>query len=314
MTRGYILHPPTETKARQWTAALKAASISCQLDRDPEKPERSVILIPERAIDAATQELACYEASNCNWPPGPDKISQAGGSRGLSPLKKEINEFLPVIAAGLLLPAWHITLHLQNRSDAFTLLGAATRHLMIDQGEWWRAVTALTLHVDASHVTGNTVWGILLGCGLALQIGAGGALLLGLLSGIGGNLLATWIGEAPRSAIGASTAVLGLVGLLAGLRFLQKIREPVNSASATGLRRQSWRALVAGLAGLAIFGSAEHTDLTGHLAGFVCGILLSPIALWINKNPSRQSRQLFMLTGYILILAAAWLTAISHLE
>ncbi len=308
MTNTYIFRPPNERKARQWTAALRAASIPCGWRRG-KQGQGSVIEVSQQVVDRATEELAAYETANCGWPPEAEPPASPKESSEI-PLKAwQTSEISTVIAAGLLLPLWHFLLYYQGRDDSFRQLGAAS-HLIFEQGEWYRALTALTLHVDGGHLLSNTVWGILLGCGLALQIGGGGALLLGLLSGAGGNLLAAAVVPAPRSAVGASTAVLGLIGILAGLSFLQKIRASSGSQPYPGYRRRAWQAVVAGLAGLAILGSAEHTDLLGHLAGFLCGLLLAPAAYRTSQNGTGQRCQMLMLAVYITLLAAAWLTAL----
>lgn len=309
MVRGYIFHPPNETKARQWAAALQAAGIPCSMRHDQDGA--TTLLVFARHIDAATSELAWYETVNCDWPPAPAEHMDGAARRKRRVQTSMHNELLPVILCGLLLPLWHLILTVQERAEAFTRIGAADRTMIIVRGQWWRAITALTLHVDAAHVAGNSVWGILLGCVLAMQTGAGGALLLGLFSGFGGNLLAAAIVQEPRSAIGASTAVLGLVGLLTGLRFLQTLFEFTPRGAGSGIfSRRSWPALIAGLAALAILGSAQHTDLIGHLAGFLTGLALSPIALLVARHRRRTGWQLLMLTVFITLLAAGWLMGI----
>jgi hypothetical protein len=40
-------------------------------------------------------------------------------------------------------------------------------------GEWWRAVTALTLHVDQEHLLGNLMFGVFAGIGAGRLLGPG---------------------------------------------------------------------------------------------------------------------------------------------
>ncbi len=56
------------------------------------------------------------------------------------------------------------------------------------RGEWWRAVTALTLHADAGHAVGNAVLGGLLLALLARSLGPGVASALLLAAGVAGTL------------------------------------------------------------------------------------------------------------------------------
>src|SRR2546430_9329762 len=50
-------------------------------------------------------------------------------------------------------------------------------------GEWWRAVTALTLHADAPHLLGNALASALLVTAVCQQLGPGVGLWLVLLAG-----------------------------------------------------------------------------------------------------------------------------------
>src|SRR5207248_1995931 len=57
------------------------------------------------------------------------------------------------------------------------------------RGDWWRAVTALTLHIDAAHAGGNALAGAIALSALAHRLGPAPAAWLALLSGILGNAL-----------------------------------------------------------------------------------------------------------------------------
>jgi len=74
-----------------------------------------------------------------------------------------------------------------------------TRADLIRQGEWWRAVTALTLHADASHLIGNMIVGGLFGWFAAELIGVGLAWLSIVLAGAAGNWSTPRSGHRPPS-------------------------------------------------------------------------------------------------------------------
>ena len=63
----------------------------------------------------------------------------------------------------------------------------------IVHGQWWRAVTALTLHSDISHVTGNAVAFLVFLSALGRWLGGGLALFATLLAGTVGNLTTAYI-------------------------------------------------------------------------------------------------------------------------
>src|SRR5229473_563190 len=98
-------------------------------------------------------------------------------------------------------------------------VGAASARLIVG-GEPWRAVTALTLHVNAVHVAGNALATAVLLPAIVQRLGPGGALWPVLLAGTAGNMLAALVYDSRHVAVGASTAIFGALGILAALRLL----------------------------------------------------------------------------------------------
>jgi membrane associated rhomboid family serine protease len=160
------------------------------------------------------------------------------------------------------------------------------------------------LHADGVHLVGNMVGIALFGtavCGIA---GYGVGWLMILSTGILGNLLNAALMKAGHNSIGASTAIFGAIGILAGHQFYKRYRIP-------GKRVKAWLPLAGGLALLGLLGSGEHSDLTAHLFGFISGICLG--ILYALKFRRRQEKSvqrycLFLLFG---ILFFSWLTAFS---
>ena len=183
--------------------------------------------------------------------------------------------------------------------------GAAQAGMIID-GEWWRAVTALTLHVDASHLLGNLVFGSVFLLLLAQRTGAGAAWLFMIAAGAAGNVVNAVLQPAAHSSIGASTAIFAGLGLLTALR-----QGGARRAQGIGLRQ--WAPLAAGVTLLAFLGfSGERTDILAHVLGFAAGVGAGlglarfPIQTW----PADRAMQ--WTTGAIAggVLAAAWLAAV----
>ena len=161
------------------------------------------------------------------------------------------------------------------------------------RGDWWRGVTALTLHADAGHVAGNAVLGGLLLALLARSVGPGMASALMLLSGVGGTFAAAGFLRHDFVSIGASTAVFGAIGSLAAL--------PRQG-------RRAWMALGGGIALLAFLGTSKHADLAGHLCGFVCGVLAGKAVSLLPPLRNRAAQaSLALVTASVP--AAAWFAA-----
>src|SRR5262249_4043276 len=91
----------------------------------------------------------------------------------------------------------------------------------IVKGQVWRTVTALTLHADATHLPGNVAAIALLGTAVCRLLGPGLGTWLMLISGAAGNAFTAWLREPSHSSVGASTAIFGAVGILAGLAFVR---------------------------------------------------------------------------------------------
>src|SRR5262249_36491518 len=83
-------------------------------------------------------------------------------------------------------------------------------------GEWWRAVTALTLHANAAHLLGNVSVGLVVTTAVCRLVGPGLGSALVLATGVAGNLLAAVVRRTASSSVGASTALFGAVGILSG--------------------------------------------------------------------------------------------------
>lgn len=168
-------------------------------------------------------------------------------------------------------------------------------------GEWWRAITALTLHADLAHLGANLGFGALFG-GLAGRLyGAGAGWLLILMAAVAANLANGAVMPVGRVSLGASTAVFAALGALAVHRWPAATRR-----ARAGLRGGS---VVAALVLLALLGTGDaHTDVTAHALGFAAGALL---ALPLRRYaPTGGRLQRVAGTAAMLIVAAGWAVAL----
>src|SRR5882757_8863022 len=176
-------------------------------------------------------------------------------------------------------------------------------------GEWWRAVTALTLHLDQEHLLGNLLFGVGIGVLAGRMFGPGLAWLSILLSGAAGNSIDMLVSPPWHRAVGASTAVFAALGLLAGFGWGQRLNLRAR-------RLYRWAPLFAGVCLLALLGAGnEHVDVLGHVLGFVSGTVLG----WTFARagmPRSRGIAFQMATGAIalFLLCAAWLQALRHLR
>ncbi len=175
---------------------------------------------------------------------------------------------------------------------------------LIRNGEWWRTITALTLHSGVRHLAGNIVFGILFGLMAGRLLGSGVAWLGVVVASSAANFLNTSLLESTHRAIGASTAVFAALGLVAGFvwraRLMAQDRWPFRLGP-----------IVGGIALLAYTGTGDaNTDIGAHLAGFVCGFLAGVILTLASRFLAQRTLQLTSGIVAILIIVYAWIVAL----
>ena len=174
---------------------------------------------------------------------------------------------------------------------------------LIRQGEWWRTLTALTLHSGLRHLAGNIGFGALFGILAGRLFGSGLTWLCVVVASGFANTLNTLLLASDHKAIGASTAVFAALGLIAGFVWRAKLMAQDRWAYRLG-------PIVGGLALLAYTGTGgPNTDIGAHLAGFVCGFGSGTLLTLLPKIPSSRQFQLFFGTSAVAALTIAWAVA-----
>jgi rhomboid protease GluP len=189
------------------------------------------------------------------------------------------------------------------RLDAFDV--GALDAGRVKSGEWWRAWTALTLHVDAAHLAANLGAGVWFGYLAGRQLGSGTTWLLAVVGAGLANMLEALLGPSSHRAVGASTAVFTVLGAMAAYTWRDRFSYPQRWA-------RRWGPLVAGVLLLGWMGSeGEHTDVVAHVAGFVVGTVLGVIAAlpWPRRVLARVPQRLAG-GAAAAIIAIAWIFAL----
>lgn len=176
---------------------------------------------------------------------------------------------------------------------------------MIRDGQWYRTVTALCLHVDLYHLLANLVFGSLFGLFAGQMLGSGLAWVSILMAGAMGNLLNAWVHRPDHTSVGASTAVFATLGIVAACSWKQR-----SNLKESKLAR--WAPLVGAVVLLSYLGTGGvRTDVAAHVMGFLSGTLLGGI---YGKLGSRMvlGRGMQVLLGLVAVtmLALAWAIAL----
>ncbi len=140
-------------------------------------------------------------------------------------------------------------------------------------GAWWQPLTAMFLHDPSSiiHLLFNMLGLAVVGAFVESKLGTLKFAIAYFASGIGSMgllaLLAMWVGSGTMSAIGASGAIMGMVGVM-GAIYWKGWRNGDRVA-------KQWLRSIALIVGLQTAFDAlnPNVSMTGHLAGLVVGAL-----------------------------------------
>src|SRR5919198_538201 len=224
--------------------------------------------------------------------------------RRSAPAGEEAPEYGPTYAGilvAVLLVAFYGVTGPADPGGAWARAGSASAELIV-RGQTWRAVTALTLHANPAHLAGNAVACAVFVTAAARALGPGLGGWLVLAAGAGGNVLNALLHRTHHSAVGASTAVFGAIGVLGGLQFGRKRR-----------RRGAWLPVAGSLALLAMLGSDREADIVAHLFGLVVGGALGALAALLVARPPGRPAQWALACGALATVAGSWLVALRAL-
>ena len=271
-------------QAEEWALVLAAAGIPHRVEP---WGDRWTLIVLDDDVSRASDALEDFEAEEARRVP-----VEASADRA-------VPWFLGVLAGTLLL-AGFVVVGSPDSAPRWFERGAAVAGSM--RTEPWRAVTGLTLHLDVAHVAGNAVATAVLLPAIAHRLGAGVGLLLVLLAGAAGNLLAALAHAPSHAAVGASTATFGAVGILGALRLFPGAEVP--------RRWKSWTVPAACLVLLTLLGAGRGADVLAHVTGFLSGAV-GGLTVAAIRRPFGPAVQWTCGLVTIALIAACWLRALS---
>jgi rhomboid protease GluP len=185
--------------------------------------------------------------------------------------------------------------------------GAAAARILhggLFHGEWWRTLTATTLHADSEHFLGNMLSGYFIFNLLRRRCGPGTSMLLLTLAAMLTNWTVAAISPPHYFSIGFSTVVFAGLGLLAGIEtrfFPQGLRPGLRNI--TPLLGAFFLAVMTGL--------GEDSDIRAHFIGFGFGAAFSPAVFWLARLRFETARwQIGSILAVYALYALAWWKAI----
>jgi membrane associated rhomboid family serine protease len=293
-----IVIVPEPKRLWPWAAALASARIPFRIvDSDRGR----AIAVPVHEGDRAHRELAEYERVNRSWPHALRRLPD------VAPVSPAALLVAFVVSLGLI-RFYMATGPVEGGSAAFEV--GSLRLDAVRNGEWWRVVTALTLHADAAHVFGNALFCGVLGVAIAQFSGPGLAWFLILMTGIAGNALSLPLQSLHSSSIGASTSAFGALGIVA---VFQSVRVWRHARRVGFVLSRAWLPVLAALGLLGFLGTGRGADLGAHVFGFGSGIALGGIAACVWRRPAGNVIQAVAGMAAASVVVIAWRAAVLSL-
>ena len=305
---------PSRAQAEAWDFVLEAVGIAHRVGLTE---EGWAVLVPPACVATA---LAALDAADREASEEPVREPQA----------PDHGPSFVGLAAAVTIAAFFWVSGPRHGADAggWFRAGSGVAGLIV-HGQWWRAVTALTLHSDVMHVAGNAVAFLVFLSALGRWLGGGLALFATLLAGAAGNLLTAYVYGSPHNVVGASTATFAALGLLGGLQFMRRY-----AARTVGRFKRAFLLAVAASLGLfAMLGVGEQSDMLtlfhdvfqrpgpqvgnrsdilAHASGLGFGLGFGLLWGHFVRRPVKPQAQAICLIATVAVGAGAWLLAFRH--
>ena len=273
------------SEANEWTLVLTALRIPHRVEMEGDV---WVVLVPDAAVRRGRAALRAH-----------DEEGQRAPDQALAEAAPGRTAWITGLAAGALLFGFFFVTGPPAASSSWAARGAAVSGLMLN-GEPWRAVTALTLHVDLLHVLGNTIATALLLPPIVRRLGPGIGLALVLLAGAAANL---------ARSLGAGAPALAE-------RVVSHSERSASPASASDPRRPGRGAGPAAESGRhqraapGELGTGPGTDVIAHALGLVVGAALGLVGAMVRR-PVAAPIQRALVAAVALAIVGCWCAALA---
>lgn len=257
------------------------------------------LAVPPEEAERASLELRNYDDENEGWPPREEPfVPKTKGT---------------IQALGFC--AFLFAFFWLEKADAWGLgwrFAGRTSARRIQDGEWWRTITALTLHGDLGHLISNLFFGAMLGVLLSQVVGAGIGWAAVLAAGALGNAINAAVQRPEHLSVGASTAVFGALGVMTAYVFAVRRRVQMR-------RGRQLAPLLAG--GLLLawtgFGGGDpesgRVDILAHVFGFLAGLVLGfGLGSFGDLRRIGPKTDRALLVGTIGTVLLAWAVALTR--
>ena len=247
----------------------------------------SSLWVKTERVEAALAALAAYEREN---------ISTENRREMVKPM---LRRNWAGVGLALFLLAVHVAASGDRDHHAYVRAYGASADQILS-GELYRAVTALILHADWGHLAANMAGCVIFATAVCAWVGCGVGVLLILAAGAVGNWISAVVYQSGHTAIGASTAVFGALGLIAAHQFIEKVKQP-------GMRIRAWLPIAGALALLGFLGVSERSDILAHFFGLVAGLGIGGVTTVMLTKAPGAAVQNGCLALSLAVVVLAWM-------
>lgn len=302
-SRRVLAHSPRKSEIMEYSLMLASQGIKHWIEFDGD--EYSVSLDEKDAVLAA-ELIDLYHSEN-------------RGFQDQGPIAGDLNLNLSPLAYLAVPVVCYFLVGLDPAANWLYSRGNADARLILS-GEWWRCLTAATLHADALHFMSNLVSGYFILNLLSHRLGMGSIMVLATLGAGITNYLVALASGGNHLSIGYSTVVFCALGMLAAVETLFNPRRGDRS-----LRRLT--PLISAFFVAVMVGLGERADVKAHFYGFGMGAALGMLfgfaanamgrPLTKAADPRIKSGRGYWLTQAALVLvtyglfAVAWRVALA---
>jgi rhomboid protease GluP len=191
-----------------------------------------------------------------------------------------------LIAINCLFFVWETVAGGNENEETLYRLGALIPEV-VWQGEWWRLLSATFLHYGILHLSMNMLGLYFLGAYVESYLGIGKYLMAYFFSGIGSMLVVTVAAiltkAPPQIVVGASGAIMGMVGALVAILLKGWVRD---KAPLAGQRLRS----VLFIIGLQIVFdlNTPQVSFLGHLSGLILGFAIACLFVFFSPKSLKE--------------------------
>ena len=209
-------------------------------------------------------------------------VAEAAGQRGAAarPGLEGAPAVLTLILVNLVFFGAELVLGGSTNSATLKFLGELEPEAVVVRHEYWRLLTALFLHYGALHLAINLFALYLLGPPLERLIGSAKFVVGYLLSGLGSGAGVIFLGAIgltnATELVGASGAIMGVIGVSAGLLLRHR------QSTLAGRQLQNILFIVAIQTVFDLW--TPQVSLAAHLSGFVSGVGIGVIFASMERH------------------------------